>query len=112
MANIKFTDSTKRAIKLVEEGLTPYAAAKQIGIETATIYNAIKRLKAAGYSSIDEAPVPTVKHKKPAKVASFSVNNGDIELFDKASDILGVSRAEFMRNACIDKANEAIDSKN
>lgn len=111
-AKIRFAENTVLALKLVEGGMTPYAAAKEINIETATIYNAIKRLRSAGFNSIEEANAPVVKHRQAAKVANFSVKNGDIELFDKAADLIGVSRAEFMRNACIEKANQIIDSKN
>ena len=36
---------TQQAIKLVREGLTPYAAAQQLGIATSTLYVALKRQK-------------------------------------------------------------------
>lgn len=37
------TGATKRAIQLVEQGHTPYSAAKREGIALSTIYNALKR---------------------------------------------------------------------
>lgn len=36
---------TERAIKLVAKGMTPYAAAKKVGIALSTIYRALKREK-------------------------------------------------------------------
>lgn len=36
---------TERALKLVLQGWTPYAAAKKEGIALSTIYRALKRLK-------------------------------------------------------------------
>ena len=38
---------TDEALKLVEEGLTPYAAAKQVGITPTTVYVAMRRIEAA-----------------------------------------------------------------
>jgi transposase len=37
--------ATEQALKLVAKGLTPYAAAKKVGIALSTIYRAQKRLK-------------------------------------------------------------------
>jgi len=34
---------TQIAIALTKQGMTPYAAAKQAGIATSTLYNALKR---------------------------------------------------------------------
>ncbi|MDX2299820.1 MAG: hypothetical protein NW204_08850, partial [Xanthomonadaceae bacterium] len=34
---------TRVAIELTKQGMTPYAAAKQAGIATSTMYNALKR---------------------------------------------------------------------
>jgi transposase len=36
-----------KALKLVAKGLTPYAAAKKVGIALSTIYRALKRRKCA-----------------------------------------------------------------
>lgn len=36
---------TERALKLVAKGMTPYAAAKKVGIALSTIYRAVKRQK-------------------------------------------------------------------
>jgi transposase len=36
---------TERALKLVSKGMTPYAAAKKVGIALSTIYRALKRAK-------------------------------------------------------------------
>ena len=36
---------TDQALKLVDEGLTPYAAAKQVGITPTTVYVAMQRRK-------------------------------------------------------------------
>jgi transposase len=36
---------TERALKLVSKGMTPYAAAKKVGIALSTIYRALKREK-------------------------------------------------------------------
>jgi predicted DNA-binding protein (UPF0251 family) len=35
-----------KALRLIEKGLTPYAAAKKVGIALSTIYRALKRAKA------------------------------------------------------------------
>ncbi len=37
------TPSVTKALRLVQQGLTPYAAAKKTGIALSTIYRAIKR---------------------------------------------------------------------
>jgi transposase len=37
--------ATEKALKLVEKGLTPYAAAKKVGIALSTIYRALERQK-------------------------------------------------------------------
>lgn len=39
--------ATEKALKLVQKGLTPYAAAKKVGIALSTIYRAIARNKNA-----------------------------------------------------------------
>jgi transposase len=36
---------TEKALKLVAKGMTPYAAAKKVGIALSTIYRALKREK-------------------------------------------------------------------
>jgi transposase len=36
---------TEKALRLVAKGMTPYAAAKKVGIALSTIYRAIKREK-------------------------------------------------------------------
>jgi hypothetical protein len=36
---------TEKALKLIAKGLTPYAAAKKVGIALSTIYRSQKRLK-------------------------------------------------------------------
>ena len=36
--------ATERALKLIAKGMTPYAAAKKVGIALSTIYRAQKRL--------------------------------------------------------------------
>lgn len=35
--------ATEQALKLVSKGLTPYAAAKKVGIALSTIYRALKK---------------------------------------------------------------------
>lgn len=39
--------ATEKALKLVEKGLTPYAAAKKVGIALSTIYRALAKKKLA-----------------------------------------------------------------
>jgi transposase len=39
------SSATEKALKLIAKGLTPYAAAKKVGIALSTIYRAQKRLK-------------------------------------------------------------------
>jgi transposase len=39
---------TERALKLVAKGMTPYAAAKKVGIALSTIYRALNREKEKG----------------------------------------------------------------
>jgi transposase len=39
--------ATEKALKLVQKGLTPYAAAKKVGIALSTIYRALGRKKRA-----------------------------------------------------------------
>jgi len=41
----KINADTQKALKLIEKGMTPYAAAKKVGIALSTIYRAIKRMK-------------------------------------------------------------------
>ena len=41
----KQSSDTDKALKLVEKGMTPYAAAKKVGIALSTIYRALKRRK-------------------------------------------------------------------
>lgn len=36
---------TVRALKLIEKGMTPYAAAKKVGIALSTIYRALAKKK-------------------------------------------------------------------
>jgi hypothetical protein len=42
----KQSADTERALRLVAKGITPYAAAKKVGIALSTIYRALKREKA------------------------------------------------------------------
>jgi transposase len=37
--------ATEKALKLIANGLTPYAAAKRVGIALSTIYRALARIK-------------------------------------------------------------------
>ncbi len=39
--------ATEKALKLIAKGMTPYAAAKKVGIALSTIYRAQKRRAAA-----------------------------------------------------------------
>jgi transposase len=39
------SEKTKRALKLVAKGMTPYAAAKKVGIALSTIYRATRRIR-------------------------------------------------------------------
>lgn len=98
---MRATASTKRAIDRVLKGETPYAAAKAEGITTATIYNALKRLKLS--EGVDLAPTPSSSKEKPT-VANFTVKPDDLDLIDKAANILKTSRSDFMRQAVIDRA--------
>lgn len=41
----KQSADTERALKLVAKGMTPYAAARKVGIALSTIYRAQKRAK-------------------------------------------------------------------
>lgn len=41
----KQSSGTEKALRLVAKGMTPYAAAKKVGIALSTIYRAIKRQK-------------------------------------------------------------------
>lgn len=43
----KTKPETERALKLIAKGMTPYAAAKKVGIALSTIYRATKRVNAA-----------------------------------------------------------------
>jgi transposase len=40
------SEAVTKALALVKRGITPYAAAKRVGIALSTIYRAIKRHKA------------------------------------------------------------------
>lgn len=40
------SSATDRALNLVSQGMTRYAAAKKVGIALSTIYNAVKRQQA------------------------------------------------------------------
>jgi hypothetical protein len=37
------SEAVAKALKLVDKGMTPYAAAKKVGIALSTIYRALKR---------------------------------------------------------------------
>lgn len=37
------SSATERALKLIAKGMTPYAAAKKVGIALSTIYRALKK---------------------------------------------------------------------
>jgi transposase len=39
------SSAVDKALKLIAKGLTPYAAAKKVGIALSTIYRALARLK-------------------------------------------------------------------
>ncbi len=39
----RISSQTEKALKLIAKGLTPYAAAKKVGISLSTIYRAQKR---------------------------------------------------------------------
>lgn len=39
------SSAVDKALKLIAKGLTPYAAAKKVGIALSTIYRALKRQK-------------------------------------------------------------------
>jgi hypothetical protein len=39
----KQSADVEKALKLVDKGMTPYAAAKKVGIALSTIYRALKR---------------------------------------------------------------------
>jgi DNA invertase Pin-like site-specific DNA recombinase len=41
------SSAVDKALKLISKGLTPYAAARKVGIALSTIYRAQKRLKAS-----------------------------------------------------------------
>ena len=41
----RISSQTEKALRLVQKGLTPYAAAKKVGIALSTIYRAQKRLR-------------------------------------------------------------------
>ena len=41
----KQSSDTDKALKLVDKGMTPYSAAKKVGIALSTIYRALKREK-------------------------------------------------------------------
>lgn len=39
------SSATDKALALIRRGLTPYAAAKRVGIALSTIYRALKRIR-------------------------------------------------------------------
>lgn len=41
----RMSGATEKALALIAKGLTPYAAAKKVGIALSTIYRAQKRIK-------------------------------------------------------------------
>lgn len=41
----KISADTLKALRLIDKGMTPYAAAKKVGIALSTIYRAVKRVK-------------------------------------------------------------------
>lgn len=41
----KQSAETTKALKLIEKGMTPYAAAKKVGIALSTIYRALGKLR-------------------------------------------------------------------
>lgn len=104
----RFSEATKRAVKLVEAGKTPESSAQQNGVSPASIYNALRRLKAAGYSSIDD--VPLEKFDKPLKsypkIIKFYAGFRNIKLFEDVAYQSGISLEEFVLNACLEKAKE------
>lgn len=101
---MRATASTKRAIERVKNGETPYAAAKAEGVSTATVYNALKRLREE--EGVDSEPKPV---KQKPTVANFTVKADELDLIDKAATILKTSRSDFMRQSVIDRAKAVID---
>lgn len=55
--------ATEKALNLIAKGMTPYAAAKKVGIALSTIYRAIKR---ESLSALPERPIREVKTKHHA----------------------------------------------
>jgi hypothetical protein len=47
----RISSQTEKALKLISKGLTPYAAARKVGIALSTIYRAQKRLKSKSSTS-------------------------------------------------------------
>jgi len=43
--------STERALQLIAKGMTPYAAARKVGIALSTIYRALARQRAKAQAS-------------------------------------------------------------
>ena len=62
---------TEQALKLIEQGMTPYAAAKEIGITPTTVYNAMKRQEAA--KAAGKVPCPCCGSTVPASQIDRSV---------------------------------------
>lgn len=53
--------ATDRALKRIQKGSTPYAAAKAEGIALSTIYRCLKRIKSRAHN----APAPAVNNAPP-----------------------------------------------
>lgn len=100
---MRATASTKRAIERVKNGETPYAAATAEGISKATLYNALKRLRAEEGVVLEPKPI-----KQKPTVVNFTVKGVELDSIDKAAAILKTSRSDFVRQAALDKATKVI----
>lgn len=108
---VRLTIGTKRALDRIARGETPYAAAKAEGIALATIYNAQKRIRAAGGDPSAGAPKGAGRGAKEglaSTTANFGVNHEDMTLIDQAAKKIGKSRAAYMRDACIEAAKKTL----
>lgn len=70
-----------RALRLIDRGSTPYAAAKRVGIALSTIYRAQVRQRATNEdpNPAPEAPLPTVQYDReiPATVRAYCDRHAD-----------------------------------
>lgn len=109
---MRFTIGTKRALERIEQGETPYAAAKAEGITLATIYNAQKRLREANPDVGAPKGAIAGAKKSTGTVANFTVSHEDLKLIAEAADIAGLSKAAFMRMACVNAAKDILTKTN